>query len=265
MDGLPPGPARVLGRLLDRRVVLVASSLAFYGLISALPLLLVSLTAAEWVLGPDAVRRLAQQATRTDARGVAQILLDVGGGTGGPAWWAYLFVLWPATAYGGGLRRAFMEAHGDEETLPALKGRAIGLLLVLILPLVVLGGIPVAFVLTRLWEGGLVGTFAGLGVGLLGGVVAGTLLNAVLYQAFTSEDLGWARTLPTAAVVATATSLMSVGFVEYVRLATLEQRYGSATLAMVLLFGVWLFAVNVLLLAGYHAILEYQRADGADD
>lgn len=261
MDRLPPGPARVVARLLDRRTVLVGSSLAFYGLVSALPLLLISLTAAERLLGPESIRRLSQQATETDARGVGQILLDVAGGTGGPGWWVYLLVLWPATAYGGGLRRAFMEARGDEEALPGLKGRAIGLLLVLILPLVVLGGIPLAFVLTRLWEGGLAGTLAGLGVGLLGGVVVGTLLNAVLYHAFTSEDLGWARTLPTAAVVATATSLTSVGFVEYVRLASLEQRYGSATLAMVLLFGVWLFAVNVLLLAGYHAIIEYQQAD----
>ncbi len=265
LDRLPPGPSRVVTRLLDRQVLLAGSSLAFYGLVSALPLLLISLTFAERLFGPDTVRQLSQQAISQQARGAGRILMDVGGAVTSPGWWIYVLAIWPATAYGGGLRRAFMEAHGDEESLPGLKGRAIGLLLVLVLPVVVLGGIPLTFVLVHMAGQGALGTIGGLAVGVVGGAIAGTALNSILYHAFTSEDLGWRRTLPTAAVVATATSLMSLGFVAYIRFADLEHRYGSAMLAMVLVFGVWLLAVNVLLLSGYHAIVEFEHSDDDPD
>ena len=264
MDRLPPGPSRVVARLLDRQVLLAGSSLAFYGLVSALPLLLISLSITERLLGPDTVRQLGDQAMSQQARGAGRILMDVGSAAASPGWWIYVLAIWPATAYGGGLRRAFMEAHGDEEALPGLKGRAIGLLLVLVLPVVVLGGIPLTFVLAHLAGQGVLGTIGGLVVAVIGGAVAGTALNSVLYHAFTSEDLGWRRTLPTAGVVATLTSLMSLGFVAYVRFADLEVRYGSAMLAMVLVFGAWLLAVNVLLLSGYHAIVELEHPDDGD-
>ena len=261
MDRLPPGPARVVARLLDRQVLLAGSSLAFYALVSALPLTLLSLTLADDLFGPEAVRQVSQQLTASEARGAGRMLMDVSSAAQSPSWVIYAFVLWPATAYGGGLRRAFMEANGDRETLPGLKGRAIGLLLVLVLPVVLIGGIPLTFVLTRLAGDGLAGTLVGVALAVVGGAVTGTLLNTLLYHAFTSEDLGWRRTVPTAALVATLTALMSLGFVVYLRFADLEQRYGSEVLATVLLLGVWMLAVNVLLLAGYHAIVEYERAD----
>lgn len=261
LDRLPPTPTRVVRRLRDRQVLLAGSSLAFYGLISALPLLLISLAVAQRLLGPDTVRQLGETASATQARGAGRILTDLTGAASAPGWWIYVLALWPATAYGGGLRRAFVEANRDQEALPGLKGRGIGLLLVLVLPVLLVAGIPLTFSLTHM-GGGLLPTLGGLALGLGGGVVAGTLLNTLLYRVFTSEHFGWRVTVGTAVVVATLTSLLSLGFVAYVRLATLEQRYGSGVLAMVMLFGVWLLAANVLLLAGYHALVELEETDG---
>lgn len=256
MDRLPPLAQRVVRRLLSRTVLLPASSLAFYGLISALPLLLLSLSAAERVFGPDVVGRLSTQATIMDARGVGQMITDVGGSAAAPSWVVILFALWPATAYGGGLRRAFVEARGDDEALSGLKGRGIGLLLVLVLPLVVVGGVPLTFLLAQLGGDGVPGILAGVALALVVGTLGATALNTLLYHVFTRGEHPLTTTIGVAASVAFLSSAFSLGFVAYVRVATLEERYGSGVLAMVMLFGVWLLVTNVLLLAGYHAILE---------
>jgi membrane protein len=256
MDRLPPLAQRVVRRLLSREVLLPASSLAFYGMISALPLLLLSLSVAERVFGPNVVARLSTQATIMDARSVGQMITDVGSSAAGPGWLVILFALWPATAYGGGLRRAFVEARGDEEALPGLKGRVIGLLLVLVLPLVVVGGVPVSFMLAQFGGDGIPGILAGIALALAVGTLGATVLNTLLYQVFTRGDHPLRTTMGVASAVAFLSSAFSLGFVAYVRVATLEDRYGSGVLAMVMLFGVWLLVTNVLLLSGYHAILE---------
>lgn len=259
-----PGPAQQLvGRLADRAVLLPASSLAFYGLVSTLPLALISLSVVDNLFGADALSNLGQGASRSDVEGAGDIVWGVSSAARSPGWWVYLVTLWPATAYGGGLRRAFLEARdGEHESLPGLKGRAIGLLLVLVLPLVVLGGVPLAFALSRLGSDGAGGAALGIALALVGGTVVGTVLNTLLYKVFTVDDLGWRTTIPVAALVGVLTSAMSLGFVVWVRVANLDQRYGSGALALFMLFGVWLLVVNVLLLAGYHAILE---VDGADE
>ena len=262
LDRLPPTPTRVVRRLLDREVLLAGSSLAFYGLVSALPLALISLTVAEGVVGRDTVQRISQQASATQAGGIGQILSDLTNASVSPGWGVFLLALWPATAYGAGLRRAFIEANGDREALPGLKGRLIGLLLVLLLPVVLMAGFPLTFVLSRLGGEGLGGTLVGVALALVGGALVGTIVNTVLYHAFTNEGLGWRSTVATAAGVASVTSLMSLGFVLYLRLGELGQRYGSAVLGAVLVLAVWLLAVNVLLLAGYHAIIEVDQSSG---
>lgn len=263
LDRLPSTLTRVVRRILSRQVLLAASSLAFYGLISALPLLLISLELVDRVMGPDTVRQLAERLSGSDVRDAGQLLLDLSGGASS-GWWIYVLALWPATAYGGGLRRALMEARGDTEALPGLKGRAIGLLLVLVLPAVVMLGIPLTFTLIRVGGQGLWGGAASIGLALGGGIVAGSLLNTLLYQGFSSEALDWRSTVGTAALVAAVTSVTSLGFVAYVRTTALEQRYGSGVLALLMLFGVWLLVVNVLLLAGYHAIVELEERDTPD-
>src|SRR5690606_1253683 len=180
------------------------------------------LSAAERVFGPELFGRLSTQATIMGARSVGEMITDVGSSAASPGWLVILFALWPATAYGGGLRRAFMEARGEEETLSGLKGRVIGLLLVLVLPLIVVGGVPVTFMVAQLGGDGTAGLLAGVGLALLVGTLGATLLNTLLYQAFTSGDHPLRTTVAVAATVAFLSSTVSLGFVAYVRVATLE-------------------------------------------
>lgn len=259
LDRLPPSGRRVVRRLWTREVMLAGSSLAFYGLVSALPLALLSLAAVEAVVGRQAVQQLSQQASASPGSGVGTVLSELARAAAAPGWGIVLLALWPATAYGGGLRRAFIEARGEREPLPAIKGRIMGLLLVLLLPIVLMAGIPLSFALSRLGGEGLLGTLAGTVLALVGGGLVATLVATLLYQAFTTADFGWRTTVLTAATVGGATSLMSLGFAAYLRLADLEQRYGSGVLGLVLVVAVWLLAANVLLLAGYHALLAHER------
>ena len=253
-----PAPYRgLVQRLVDRDVLLAASSLAFYGVISSLPLMVISLAVARGVLGDTTIGQLAQTASSTGAQGMGRLASDLVEAARSFHWAVVVVFLWPATAYGGGLRRALREIQGADEPLPGLKGRAIGLLLVLVLPAIVLAGIPLSFTLTRLGGDGALQSVLGLLLALGGGTLAGTVVVTILYQAFTTtRSLPWRTTVPIAAVVAALSSLLSLGFLAYLRVADLEQRYGNGVLALLLLFGVWMLATNVLLLAGYHGIAE---------
>ena len=264
VDGwLPDRLSRLVRRFADRELLLSASSLAFYGLVSALPLLIIAFAFAEAVAGEDTLRGFADQVAEQGPEGSGQFLdqLIDGGSTLGLV--TLLFTIWPSTAYGGGLRRALSRHAEGSESVAGLRGRVLGLGMVLVLPVIVLGGIPMMFLLSTLAGDGAVETALGWTLALVAGTLVATVLTTALYHAFSPATLGLRESLTGAALTAAVTAVFSLGFVVYLKLGDTEDRFGGGVIAVVVLLGVWLFVANILLLAGYETILELD--DGLED
>ena len=265
VDGwLPDRLSRLVRRFVDRGLLLSASSLAFYGLVSALPLLLIAFAFVETVAGEDLLRSFADQVAEQGPEGSGQFLdqLIDGGGTLGLV--TLLFTIWPSTAYGGGLRRALSRHAEGSESVAGMRGRLLGLGMVLVLPVIVLGGIPMMFLLSTLAGDGAVETALGWTLALAAGSLVATALTTALYHAFSPPSLGLRESLTGAAITAVVTTVFSLGFVVYLKLGDTEGRFGGGVIAVVVLLGVWLFVANILLLAGYETVLELEddREDG---
>lgn len=263
-DGwLPARVSRLVHRFADGEVLLSASSLAFYGLVSALPLLLIAFAFVEAVAGEDSLRSFADQVAAQGPEGSGEFLGQLVDGGGTLTFVTLLFTIWPATAYGGGLRRALTRHSEGSESAAGVRGRLLGLGMVLVLPMVLLGGLPMMFLLSTLVGDGVVQTVFGWALALVAGMSVATALTAALYHAFSHEALPLRESLVGAAVTAAVTGVFSLGFVVYLQLGDTEERFRGGVIAVVVLLGVWLFVANSLLLAGYEAVLELQ--DGFDD
>lgn len=259
---LPRRIGGILHRLADRDLLLKASSLAFYGVVSALPLLMLSFAAVEAVAGDDTLQSFAERAASSGPEGTGAFLEPLVSGGGSLTVATVLFTLWPATAYGGGLRRAFTHSADLDEAAAGTRGRLLGVGLMLVLPVLVLAGIPMMFVLSNLAGDGTWGLVLGWSAALVAGGLFGTALTALLYQAFTPASLGWRDAVTGAAVAAVTTAVFSLLFVVYLDVADIEKRFGGGATAVVVLIGLWLFVANILLLAGHQAVLELDENGG---
>ena len=259
IDGwLPDRLSRLAHRFADRDLLLSASSLAFYGVVSALPLLIIAFAFVEAVAGEDALRGFADRVAEQGPEGSGQFLdqlVDNGGSFG---FATLVFTIWPATAYGGGLRRALTRQAENGESASGLRGRLLGLSMVLVLPVVVLAGIPMMFVFSALVGDGVVEAALGWALALVAGTLMATVLTTALYHTFSPESFGLRESLTGAAVTAAVTAVFSLGFVIYLELGDTEERFGGGVIAVVVLLGLWLFVANILLLAGYETVLELE-------
>lgn len=257
IDGwLPARLSSLVHRIADRDILLIASSLAFYGVVSALPLLLLAFAAVEAVAGEGSLEAFADQAAETGPEGTGAFLEPLLGSGGSLTIATVLFTLWPATAYGGALRRAFMRWSSHDEPVTGLRGRFIGLGLVLALPALMLAGLPLMFTLSTLAGNGAGGMFLGWSLALFAGATLGTAVTTLLYKAFTPGSLGWRDTTSGGALTAVTTAVFSLLFVVYLSIGDTEERFGGGATAVVVLIGLWLFVANILLLSGYQAVLE---------
>lgn len=264
---LPRRVSSLVRRLADGEILLTSSSLAFYGLVSALPLLLIAFAVVEWIAGDDALQRFADQATQTGPEGTGRFfdqLVETGGSL---TIATVVFSLWPATAYGGGLRRALLRYSDRGDVLPGLRGRLLGLGFVLFLPVLVLSGLPLLFFLSTLSGDGVWATALGWVVVFATGGLIATGIATVVYRVFSRHELDLRDTVAGAAFTGAILAAYSVLFVVYLEVGEAEERFGGGTVAIVVLLGVWLFGANTLLLSGYQAVLElHAREHGeADD
>lgn len=257
-DRLPRRVRTVVVGLGDRDILLAGSSLGFYGLVSLLPLLLLAFALVGNVAGQESLDRFVRETAQNGSVGVASLVGQLSSSSSSLSWLTVLAVLWPATAYGGGLRRALTHASPGEEELPGLRGRLLGIGLVFTLPILILAGVPLMFVLVRIGEDGLGGALLGGLLGFVAAVVVGTLMTALLYQVFAPEGLAWRESVAAATLVSAITAAWTLGFVLYLRIGQVEERFGGGTVGAVVLMGIWLFVSNVLLLAGYHALVQFE-------
>lgn len=255
---LPERISGLLRRLVDKDILASASSLAFYGLVSALPLLVITFAVVEAAAGGDTLRRFADQVSQSGPRGTGQFVEQLASDGGSLTFVTLLLAIWPATAYGGGLRRALTRHADRSETIPAVRGRLLALGMVLVLPVIVLAGIPLMFFLTTLSGDGALATVLGWVLALVVGTALATAMTSVLYKMFTPGGLETKKALAGAALTATFTTLFSLAFVLYLQVGDPEERFGGGMIAVVVLLGVWLFVANSLLLGGFESVLEFE-------
>lgn len=254
-----PKPARdVMEASRGQDMVLYASGLAFYAMVSIAPLTILTIWIASVVLGDGRIQALADAVSRIAPEGVGadsaiEKIAQAGVTAGIPA---ALAGLWPATAYGSGVARAFL--HLSPQRTKQFKGlRGRGLALIALLPMFVLGGLVGSFVgSTILGDGGLqrvLGILLALATGFLGVAVA-TLL---LYRLFPPDPISWRAALKGTVFAAGAISVLSLGYTIYLnQLSDLSQKYGGVGLGGLVLLAVWLFLSNILLLVGYQVALK---------
>jgi membrane protein len=236
-------------------VFLYAAALAFYGLISVVPLVVVALWITSLVVGRAEVHHVADELARMappalGADVALERVADLGTTLGLTAVAA---ALWPATAYGSALVRV-LDRLGGERGARGLHGRGVALLLVCLVPVLVLGSLVASYTgAATLGDSG-VGTAVGLVLALASGFAAAVATVAAIYKVFPRTPPSRPAILRGALIAAGSISVLSVGYVAYLRVgANFEQRYASAALGAVVLLGVWLFAANTALLVGYRA------------
>lgn len=258
-ERLPKPVGTFIGRLRQEDVLLPASGLAFYALVSFAPLLIVSVWVVGLLAGDSRVQQLSQQVKEAAPQGLGlgSLVQQVANQGTSLGVGAAVAALWPATAYGSALARGFerLDGGGGEE-LRGLRGR--GLAILVILPMFVLGILGAAFFGTTLLRDGITASILGPVLALVFGFGAAFLGSAVIYWIFPFRRLPWGRLARAAALAATLIAVLSLLFVLYLNLgADFEESYASSTIAGMVLLGVWLFLSNAVLLAVHAGATEH--------
>jgi uncharacterized BrkB/YihY/UPF0761 family membrane protein len=252
---LPASSGRLLSDLRGQDLFLFSAGLAFYALVSLAPLVILVMWVISLVLGDERVRQLAADMGKVAPKGIGadQALRKVAnlGTTVGA--WAILTAIWPATAYGAGLRRAFDRlSRKRDEQFKGLRGRGLGLLV--LIPLFVLGSLISAYAGTEAAGNGTAGAIAGGAVALVTGFVGAAVAIVLIYRIFPPSPMPWREIRRATLVAAGGISLLSVAFAAFLASgANFEDHYITSGLAGVVLLGVWLFLANAMLLVGYKA------------
>ena len=254
-DKLPPSVRRLLKDLRGQDLFLYSAGLAFYALVSIAPLVILVMWVTSLVLGDDRVQRLASDLGRVAPKGIGadEALRKVArlGSTVGA--WAIVTAIWPATAYGAGLRRAFDRlSRKPQEELKGLRGRGLGL--VVLIPVFVLGSLLSSYAGSVAAGGGTAGTIIGIVVALVTGFLGAALAMVLVYRIFPASPMPWREIRHATAIAAAGISVLSAAFVAFLASGTnFEDHYITSGLAGVVLLGVWLFLANAMLLFGYKA------------
>jgi membrane protein len=234
-------------------VFLYAAALAFYGLISVAPLVIVALWVTTLFVGAGQVHHVADQLAglAPPALGIDRALQRAASLSATLGVVAVAAALWPATAYGAALVRV-LDRIGGERGGAGLRSRGAALLLVGAIPVLVLGSLVAGYVGAATLGDSAGEVAGGLILGFVVSFAAAVAAVAAIYKFFPRTAPRWRATVRGSLVAAGSIALLTVGYVAYLRLgANFEQRYASDALASVVLLGVWLYAANIALLVGY--------------
>ena len=252
---LPPTLQRLVDEAREADLLLFAGGLAFYGLISLAPFVVIGFWIAGGIVGEDGLEELGERLDDiapggADISQIVTTLAEVGTGVGIGA---LLAALWPATAYGSGLVRAFDRiSHRPDRSAQGLRGRAKALLFVVLLPMFLLGALGASYFGSTLFDNG--GFFVVLGwvLALLLGFAGGFVMLGVIYLVFGPDQLPLEAAAQGAAAASGAIAVMSLGYIVYLgQGADFEERVAGTGLAAVVLLALWLYLTNIILLTGY--------------
>lgn len=107
-------------------LALWAAGATYFGVIGLVPLAMVALWAAGALVGHDAVRSSMEAAITglPSGHGTPEALRTLTAVALAMPWWQALVVLFPASLYGEGLRRAFVQLTPETDKLTGWRGRA---------------------------------------------------------------------------------------------------------------------------------------------
>lgn len=258
---LPERAERVVAGARDEDVLLYAGSLAFYALVSVAPLVIATMWVTSLFMADqevkEAARTLGEVAPKSlGADKALERVAELGTSVGIAA---FAGALWPASAYGAGLTRAFdaVSKSRKRRDLKGLKGR--GLALVVILPLFVLGGLGGSYLGASVLDSGIL-RIVGYFLALVGGFGGVALAATAIYLIFPPETPSLGAAARGGAIAAIGISLLSLIFTIYLGVgADFQKHYATSGIAGIVLLGVWLYASNALLLACYKVVEEVER------
>ncbi len=252
---------RVVGVSRDRNITFLAASVAYYGFVSLLPLLLLVVAVGSLVGGEafaQLVVRQIQGVLSESGREVVHMALTNSEGRTGAGVASVVVLTWGALRLFRGLSLAFAEAYGTPGE-PSLVGQVVdGAVTVALLGLTV--GLLVAVgyvvglsgVVDALPYSGVVAT-----LGLFVGLVVAFL---PLYYVLPPITVSLGEALPGAAFAAAGWVVLEVGFGIYAANAGQYQAYGI--LGAVLLLVTWLYFAGLAFLVGavVNAVLAGQTS-----
>jgi len=244
---------------------LYSAALAFYGLVSVVPLVVVALWVTSLLVGPTQIDHAAAELARLspEALGADRALVRVAHLGTRLGLVAVVAAVWPATAYGSALVRVLDRLAGDRDAT-GVRRRGAALLLVCLAPVLVLASLVASYAGATTLGDTPVEYVVGLTAALVYGFGATFVTVGFIYRVFPHTPLDWRSTIHGALIAAASISVLSVSYVAYLRLgANFERRYASDALAAVVLLGLWLFAANIALLVGYRAAHRRDPAVGA--
>jgi membrane protein len=250
-----------MASLRREEITLPAAGLAFYALVSLVPFVVLALWLTGLVVGEDRVLQVGHDMARLAPAklGVDKFFTGVANLGGGLGLGAVLSLLWPATSYGAGLVRAFDRLSGERDRrMRPLRGRWLAFALVGTVPLLGLAGLIASYLGTRvLGESGSVARVGGLALAAVFGFLSAAVIVGLIYRLFTPERLAWSAIVRGTLTAAVSISLLSVGYVVYLRLwADFARSYATSGLAALVLLAFWLYLANAMVLVGYTAALE---------
>ncbi len=263
-----PGPVVTFGRwLLGPEFSTVSAALAFYALISLPPMVLIAFWVAGSVVDDAMLQGLGNQVSdnapqRLPVDQVLRGLIDVAGRIG-PV--AVLSAVWPATAYGAALARAFTAiTPRSQQRIRGRRGRLLALVVIAVLPAVVFVALAGLYLVPRLLGSGwqLTALLA------LGAAVVVWLVLALLYWLFQVRDTRWDDVVLGALLATGLLGLTTGGYLVYLTwFADFTERYGASSLATLVLLAFWLLIGNAVLLVGYRFMIRraLQRDGGGDE
>jgi membrane protein len=257
-----------IGRSFPRSdLALWAAGLTLFGVLGIVPAALGSIRLAAVLIGADAVSSGmdAVVAGLPGEHGVPDALRTLTATALGMAWWQVLTVLFLASMYGEGLRRAFRQlAPVGTERLTGWRGR-LGLVPVLLVaPLLLLALLLAAPWVAPLYAGGGSGLVLGvvLAFYVVGAVVSVALL--AVYRFVPASGPVGGRALLTASF---GTGAFVSGFLQGFLLFLAIPVDWSAPFGGLPVFGavtvltLWLYLLHLVLLAGYRVLLVLDRRD----
>jgi membrane protein len=254
---LPPPVRGLVERARKDDILLLSGGLAFYATVSIVPLVLLILSIVSLVLGDQRVHQMATAVGKAAPKNLSvdRFIEQIGKVATRTSVVAFITGLWPATAYGAGLSRAFNDlTPSKQQGARGMRGR--GLLLVVLLPVFVLGALLGSYAGSKALGSSAAGRVAGAVVALGTGFGGGAVGLMLIYRIFPPVRLRWRSVWVATWTTAASLTFLSLGFVLYLGLANFQEHYATSGLAAFILLAVWVFLAQILMLVGYKLALE---------
>lgn len=238
-------------------VALWAAGATYFGIVGLVPLALASLWAVGRIVGGEALTSAMDAAIvgLPGGHGTPQALRTLTSTALDMSWIQALVVLFPASLYGEGLRRAFLQLSEVRDRLTGWRGRAGLLGVAAVAPFLVLAVLAVAPTVGPLYAGG--GWSLVLGIVIAFHVVFATVSVALvaLFRFVAPGRLGWRALL----IGGFASGSVLAGFLQgFVLFLAIPIEWsapfgGLPIVGAVTALALWLYLLHLLVLAGYRA------------